>query len=68
MFDLIFENGIKDQQWPIALRDSCGPASMFETIVFQHADNDLLPFLIDYFLPLFDQSARNCACPLSVSG
>ena len=68
MFELIIENSIKDEQRPIDLRYSRRPASVFETIVFQHADNDLLAFLIDYFLPLFAQSARNCACPLSVSG
>ena len=68
VFDLLVEDCIENEQRSIDFSYSGGPASMLETIVFQDADNDFPAFWIDHFLPLLAQSARNCACPLSVSG
>src|SRR6185369_11594095 len=72
VFDLLVEYGIQDQERPVSFCDASGPATMFTTIVLEHAHHDfccsyrLLPST--YFVPRFAQSARNCACPLSVNG
>src|SRR4051812_31130202 len=41
VFDLVFENSVEDQQRSVDPRYSCRPTSMLETIILEHADEDV---------------------------
>jgi hypothetical protein len=68
VLDVLVEFSIEHQQWCFILENSSYPTAMLSPIIFMRPDKNSRCWVDGYFLPLFAQSARNCACPFSVSG
>jgi hypothetical protein len=68
VLDVFFEHSIKHEEATFSLTMRAGQRRCSRPSYLSTLTTTVSSVAIDYFLPLLAQSARNCACPLSVKG